>query len=136
MFGNLRIREAYADMEDKAWRSGLRLNMMIFVCMFTQWQLYFILEGHLLANTSFTCLLDYWQLFLTTTLKGRLYLTIPRSRHVTMIFQHGPGYGGSVHFCPRHHKLPILMERNPRWGTIFGEVGIDLRANHEVSKWF
>jgi hypothetical protein len=59
-FGDLRIREAYVDIEEKAWRSGLRLNIMIFVSMFTQWQLYFILEDHLLAVTSFTCLLDYW----------------------------------------------------------------------------
>jgi hypothetical protein len=29
-----------------------------------------------------------------------------------------------------------FLERNPRRGTLFGEVGIDLRANHEVSKWF
>jgi hypothetical protein len=30
-FGDLRIREAYADIEEKAWRSGLGLNIMIFV---------------------------------------------------------------------------------------------------------
>lgn len=109
-FGDLRIREAYADVEEKAWRSGLRLNIMIFVCMFTQRQLYFILEDHLLGITSFTCLLDYWQLSLTTTLKGRLDLTIPRLRQVTMISQYGLGYRGSAYSAHDTTNLPFLWK--------------------------
>jgi hypothetical protein len=78
--------------------------------MFTQWQLYFILEDHLLGITSFTCLLDCWQLSLTTTLKGRLDLTIPRSREVTMISQYGLGYRGSAYSAHDTTNFPFLWK--------------------------